>query len=84
MTARAVPLIKRVRQTRYQASDGTFFASHVEAFRHETFIQLRDLIALRLQRYHDDPAELARALLDSSDFRVVLLGPREPAPGSAS
>lgn len=78
MTARNLPAIKRVRQTRYVASDGRAFDSHVEAFRHETFLALHELIRHRLHHFHDDAEELARALLGAEDFRIVLLGPRTP------
>lgn len=75
MTARNLPAIKRVRQTRYVASDGQSFSSHIEAFKHETFIQLRDFIGFRCSE--DVEAEaLAAALLSSEDFRIVLLGPK--------
>lgn len=83
MSARAVPFIKRVRQTRYVASDGTTFSSHVEAFRHETFIQLASFIYSRTQLDSLESENLARELLAASDFRVVLLGPQTPA-GDAS
>lgn len=76
MAPRNLPAIKRVRSTRYLATDGQEFKSHVEAFRHETFISLRDFIADRLVRHHDDAEELAHALLDAQDFRIVLLGPK--------
>jgi hypothetical protein len=77
MTSRNLPAIKRVRQTRYVASDGRAFDSHVEAFRHETFIALRDFIRRRLQ-LGDDAEELAYSLLAAEDFRIVLLGPKTP------
>lgn len=76
MTARPVPYIKRVRQTRYQATDGTFFASHVEAFRHETFIQLVGFIYSHTQLDSLEAENLARGLLAAEDFRIVLLGPK--------
>lgn len=76
MTARNLPAIKRIRQTRYVSSDGRAFDSHVEAFRHETFLALRELIRHRLHHFHDDAEELARGLLEAEDFRIVLLGPR--------
>ena len=79
MTARNLPLIKRVRQTRYVASDGTTFSSHVEAFRHETFVQLAGFIYSHTQLDTLEAESLARELLAASDFRVVLLGPREPS-----
>jgi len=75
---RGVPIIKRVRETRYQASDGRSFVSHADAFRHETFLQLAAFLRLRLQHHKDDPEELARSLLAAPDFRVVLLGPQTP------
>lgn len=77
MAPRNLPAIKRVRQTRYVATDGRDFASHVEAFRHETFITLKAFIAHRLH-LHDDAEELAHALLEAQDFRIVLLGPQTP------
>ena len=77
MTSRNLPAIKRVRQTRYLASDGQAFDSHIAAFKHETFIALAAFIEERLLRY---PAastkDLARALLAAPDFRIVLLGPQ--------
>jgi hypothetical protein len=76
MTSRNLPAIRRVRQTRYVASDGRAFDSHVEAFKHETFIALHTFVRERLSRWHDDPEELARALLEAGDFRIVLLGPK--------
>ena len=74
--ARNLPAIKRVRQTRYVASDGKAFDSHVEAFKHETFLALRDFITMRAYQHHDDAEELAYALLGAADFRIVLLGPK--------
>ena len=75
MAPRNLPAIRRVRQTRYVASDNRAFDSHVEAFRHETFITLKAFIAHRLH-LHDDAEELAISLLDAQDFRIVLLGPK--------
>lgn len=76
MTARPLPYIKRVRQTRYQATDGTFFASHVEAFRHETFIRLVEEIYGATSMDRLECEGLAKLLLKSKDFRIVLLGPK--------
>lgn len=76
MTSRNLPAIKRIRQTRYASSDGRLWDSHVAAFKHETFLALHAFVRERLSRWHDDPEELARALLDAEDFRIVLLGPK--------
>lgn len=78
---RGVPLIKRVRQTRYIASDGQSFASHIEAFRHETLIRLATFLAERTILTELEARNLAGELLAASDFRVVLLGPRISATG---
>ena len=76
MAPRNLPAIKRVRSTRYLATDGQEFKSHVEAFRHETFISLRSLLSTAIYKYGGDPEEVARMLLDAQDFRIVLLGPK--------
>jgi len=80
MTARNLPAIKRIHQTRYIASDGRSFDSHVEAFRHETELQLAGFI---FAHRHASAGELAKLLLAANDFRIVLLGPqtsrKEPA-----
>ncbi len=76
MTARSVPYIKRVRQTRYVASDGRAFDSHIEAFRHETFLKLKQFIYDRTQLDTQETENLVRELLGAEDFRVVLLGPK--------
>jgi predicted Zn-dependent peptidase len=78
MTSRNLPAIKRIRQTRYASSDGRLWDSHVEAFKHETFLSLHALIRDRMHIWHDDAEELARALLAAEDFRIVLLGPKTP------
>lgn len=81
---RGVPLIKRVRQTRYVASDGRAFDSHVEAFRHETRVKLAAFLAERTILTEREADTLAGDLLESSEFRVVLLGPRIGGAGGES
>lgn len=76
MTSRNLPAIKRVRQTRYVASDGRAFDSHVEAFKHETFLALHAKLAELYYRHHGDNEEIARSLLEADQFRIVLLGPK--------
>ena len=76
MAARNLPAIKRVRQTRYVASDGKSFESHVEAFRHETFLTLIAFLHGSAALYGGDSERLAKELLSAEDFRIVLLGPR--------
>lgn len=76
---RGVPIIKRVRETRYQTSDGKSFVSHADAFRHETFLQLAAFLERQYVRRGIEPQDLARSLLEATDFRIVLLGPRVPA-----
>ncbi len=78
MAPRNLPAIKRIRQTRYVASDGRAFDSHVDAFKHETFLSLHALIRDRMHIWRDDAEELARALLSAEQFRIVLLGPKTP------
>ena len=71
---RGVPLIKRVRQTRYVASDGRAFDSHVEAFRHETHVKLAAFLAERTILTEREADTLAGDLLESSEiFSIQLL-----------
>jgi len=78
MAPRNLPAIKRIRQTRYVASDNRAFDSHVEAFRHETFIALQALLSTAIYKTGGDAEEIARILLAAADFRIVLLGPKTP------
>lgn len=74
MTPRSIPAIKRIRQTRYIASDGQAFDSNIEAFRHETYLSLRQRIG-ELLFSCTDAEEITRGLLDTEYLRVVLLRP---------
>ncbi len=78
MAPRNLPAIKRIRQTRYIASDGRAFDSHVEAFKHETFIALKDLIYASTSMDSNECEGLATILLSAEQFRIVLLGPKTP------
>lgn len=76
MTSRNLPAIRRIRQTRYVASDGRAFDSHVDAFRHETRLALEARLARQLVEFTQEEIEgVAAALLAAPELRIVLIAP---------
>jgi hypothetical protein len=64
-------MLKTVRQTRYQTSDGKLFDDKAAATEHERFTKLHEFVADRLNR-HYDAEEVCRALLSTdSPFLIV-------------